>query len=75
LIKSTAAGVTKAKPVRFFLERYLPAYRAEWSAFISALTGGPPVPVTLADGVLALAMAEAATQSAKTGLPVLLADI
>jgi myo-inositol 2-dehydrogenase/D-chiro-inositol 1-dehydrogenase len=75
LIKSTAAGVTKAKPVLFFLERYLPAYRAEWSAFISALTGGPPVPVTLADGVLALAMAEAATQSAKTGLPVLLADI
>jgi myo-inositol 2-dehydrogenase/D-chiro-inositol 1-dehydrogenase len=51
------------------------AYKAEWSAFVAAITEGAALPVTLADGVLALAMAEAATKSAKTGQPVLLSDI
>lgn len=73
--KSTAGGVTSAKPVLFFLERYMPAYRAEWNAFVEAMQNGSPMPVTLADGVAALAMAEAATQSAKSGQPVRLADV
>lgn len=73
--KSTAGGVTSAKPVLFFLERYMPAYRAEWNAFVEAMQNGSPMPVTLADGVAALAMAEAATQSAKSGRPVRLADV
>jgi len=65
--KSTTAGVTGAKPTYFFLERYMPAYSAEWSAFVAAVTQGTPMPVTLDDGVLALAVAEAATRSARTG--------
>ena len=75
VVKSTTQGVTGAKPTYFFLERYMPAYAAEWSAFVTAVTGCAPVPVTLADGVAALAMAEAATRSAKTGNPVRLADV
>ncbi|WP_432635834.1 inositol 2-dehydrogenase [Albidovulum sp.] len=75
IIKSTAQGVTGAKPTYFFLERYMPAYAAEWGAFVAAVTSGAAVPVSLADGVAALAMAEAATRSARTGLPVRLADI
>lgn len=75
VVKSTTAGVTGAKPTYFFLERYMPAYAAEWNAFVEALTSGEALPVTLQDGIDALAMAEAATQSAKTGLPVKMADV
>ncbi len=75
VVKSGINGVTGAKPTYFFLERYMQAYKAEWSAFVAAITEGAALPVTLSDGVLALAMAEAATKSAKTGQPVLLADI
>ncbi|MBT8155609.1 inositol 2-dehydrogenase [Epibacterium ulvae] len=70
VVKSTEAGVVGARPTYFFLERYMAAFRAEWDAFANALSGGAALPVTLADGVTALAMAEAATQSAQTGLPV-----
>ncbi|MBL9051214.1 MAG: inositol 2-dehydrogenase [Tabrizicola sp.] len=75
VVKSTKAGVTGAKPMHFFLERYMTAYRTEWAAFVAAVTEGADLPVTLADGVAALAMAEAATRSAKTGAPVALAGL
>ncbi|WP_424930722.1 inositol 2-dehydrogenase [Amaricoccus tamworthensis] len=75
MVKSTAAGVVSAKPVLFFLERYMPAYAAEWNAFVDALNSDGALPVTLDDGVAALAMAEAATQSAKSGQPVKLSDV
>ncbi|PKP75397.1 MAG: inositol 2-dehydrogenase [Alphaproteobacteria bacterium HGW-Alphaproteobacteria-6] len=67
VVKSTVAGVTGAKPTYFFLERYMPAYAAEWHAFVQAVTAGAALPVTLQDGINALALAEAATQSARTG--------
>ncbi|OWY17486.1 inositol 2-dehydrogenase [Thioclava sp. JM3] len=73
--KSTVAGVSSAKPTYFFLERYMPAYAAEWDVFVTALAEGRPMPVTLEDGVAALAMAEAATKSAKTGKAVDLATL
>lgn len=72
ITKLTTAGATSAKPEFFFLERYMRAYEAEWSAFIAALENGAALPVTLKDGVNALAVAEAATQSHKTGKPVTL---
>jgi myo-inositol 2-dehydrogenase/D-chiro-inositol 1-dehydrogenase len=72
--KSTTAGVVGAKPTYFFLERYMPAYAAEWAAFVEAVTEGKPAPVSLEEGVAALAVAEAATQSAKTGRTVDLAE-
>lgn len=75
VVKSTSAGVTGAKPTYFFLERYMPSYAAEWAAFVEAVNGGRPVAVTLNDGVLALAMAEAATLSAQSGKPVRLAEV
>jgi myo-inositol 2-dehydrogenase/D-chiro-inositol 1-dehydrogenase len=54
----------------------LNAFAAEWAAFVSAVNGGKAFPVTLDDGVRALAMAEAATQSSKTGgAPVALASV
>jgi myo-inositol 2-dehydrogenase/D-chiro-inositol 1-dehydrogenase len=75
VVKSTAAGVTGAKPTYFFLERYMAAYRAEWAAFVTALNDRTAMPVTLDDGVDALRMAEAATLSAKSGAPVRLDTI
>lgn len=75
LVKSTTAGVTGAKPTYFFLERYMPAYAAEWAAFVDAVNGGTALPVTLEDGVSALAMAEAATRSVKEGRPIKLSEV
>ncbi|KUF08707.1 inositol 2-dehydrogenase [Pseudoponticoccus marisrubri] len=72
VVKSTTAGVASAKPTYFFLERYMPAYAAEWEAFVAALLDGSELPVTLEDGIAALAMAEAATQSAQSGAAVAL---
>jgi myo-inositol 2-dehydrogenase/D-chiro-inositol 1-dehydrogenase len=73
--KATAAGVLSAKPEFFFLERYMRAYSAEWEAFVDAVTTGAALPVTLDDGVNALAIAEAATRSVKTGSRVDLASV
>ncbi|WP_299690379.1 inositol 2-dehydrogenase [uncultured Tateyamaria sp.] len=75
VVKSTAQGVTGAKPTYFFLERYMPAYEAEWSAFVEAVETGTPMPVSLHDGVQALVMAEAATRSVKDKKPVKLVDV
>jgi myo-inositol 2-dehydrogenase/D-chiro-inositol 1-dehydrogenase len=75
LVKSTTSGVSSAKPTYFFLERYMPSYAAEWNAFVEAVNSGSALPVTLDDGVLALAMAEAATRSAKEGRPVNLNEV
>jgi len=75
VVRSTAAGVRSAKPTYFFLERYMPSYAAEWAAFVEALTSGSALPVTLDDGITALAMAEAATRSAKSGQRVRVDDV
>ena len=75
VVKSTDKGVTGAKPTYFFLERYMAAYTAEWASFVDAVTNGTAMPVTLLDGIDALAMAEAATRSAQSGVPVKLAEI
>jgi len=53
----------------------MPDHTAEWAALVHAVNAGTAPPVTLDDGVVALAMAEAATQSAGTGLPVVLASL
>ena len=65
--KASAANVTSAKPRYFFLERYAASYANAWSAFVTAALEGAAVPVTIQDGVNALAIAEAATQAAKSG--------
>ena len=65
--KITSAGAISAKPEHFFLERYMRAYQREWADFVDAVTKGSAMPVPLSDGVRALAVAEAATRSAKSG--------
>ena len=75
VVKSTGQGVISAKPTYFFIERYMPAYKAEWAAFAAAVQEGDDMPVSLQDGVQALAMAEAAQRSFDSCKPVRLADV
>ena len=75
VVKSTTDGVVGAKPTYFFLERYMPAFEAEWSAFVDAVLDGTELPLTIEDGVAALAIAEAATRSSQTGQPVRFSDV
>lgn len=53
--------------LNFFLERYQQAYKAELDAFIAALAGNSPMPITVQDGLKALQLAESALESARTG--------
>ena len=53
----------------FFLDRYAEAYRLEMEHFADMLDGAPAA-VGYADGVAALALAEAAAASMATGRPV-----
>jgi myo-inositol 2-dehydrogenase/D-chiro-inositol 1-dehydrogenase len=65
---STAAGAdTTPRWLDFFLERYAGAYARELDAFVTAVEQGTGFSPTLADGVAALALAEAAAQSVLTG--------
>jgi myo-inositol 2-dehydrogenase / D-chiro-inositol 1-dehydrogenase len=65
-----ADGFRTDPALPFFLERYAAAYRAELDAFVSAVTSGKaPVPGG-EDGLKALLLADAATESARTHRPV-----
>ena len=65
----TEAGAAQDAFQNFFLDRYAEAYRLEMAHFAEVLAGGAPK-VGYADGVAALALADAAAQSARTGRPV-----
>jgi myo-inositol 2-dehydrogenase/D-chiro-inositol 1-dehydrogenase len=63
-------GFTYDPVQNFFLERYANAYRLEIAAFIAAInTGKKPAP-SGEDGLKAQRLADAATESAKSGQPV-----
>ena len=53
----------------FFLDRYAAAYRLELAHFVEVLAGRAAPAVTFNDGVAALALAEAAGASARSGQP------
>ncbi len=64
---ANAGGFVSDPVLPFFLERYAAAYRAELDAFIAAVThGAAPLP-NGDDGLRALLLADAATESARTG--------
>jgi myo-inositol 2-dehydrogenase/D-chiro-inositol 1-dehydrogenase len=53
--------------VPYFPERFAQAYAAELQAFVEAVRGGTPVTPTGHDGLMALRIALAATESARNG--------
>jgi myo-inositol 2-dehydrogenase/D-chiro-inositol 1-dehydrogenase len=68
-----ADGFTTEPALPFFLERYAEAYRLELQAFIACVTSGSPANPGGQDGLRALELADAATESARTGQSVRLA--
>jgi len=66
----TEAGSQADRFQNFFLDRYARAYRAEMAHFADILDGKAQPEIGYADGVAALALAEAAAESVNTGKPV-----
>jgi myo-inositol 2-dehydrogenase / D-chiro-inositol 1-dehydrogenase len=65
---ATATQTEAAGPIlNFFLERYLPAFQAEFGEFVQAIKEDRTPAVGFADGRAALVLAEAASESVATG--------
>lgn len=62
-----AVDVAREKPPYFFLERYADAYRAEFDHYLSVVKGDAEPSITVHDGRQALALADAALASSKSG--------
>ena len=67
---ATAEGFQEDPILHFFTERYGQAYSSEVLTFIDAVTNGKPVSPSGHDGLQAQKLADAATESWKTGKPV-----
>ncbi len=64
---ASAGGYRTDPALPFFLERYAEAYRLELAAFIGAVLDGAAISPTGEDGLKAQLLADAATQSARSG--------
>ena len=64
---ATASGFVSDPVLPFFLERYAAAYRAELDAFIAGVAAGLAPKPDGDDGLKALLLADAATESASSG--------
>ena len=70
VVQWNAAGIHADTPEAFFLQRYAAAYRLEIEHFFDCLQSGAAFKTTVADGVAAQKLADAATLSANSGQPV-----
>ena len=65
---ANATQTDAAGPIlNFFLERYMPAFKAEFDEFVQAIKADRAPAVGFADGRAALVLAEAANESVATG--------
>jgi myo-inositol 2-dehydrogenase/D-chiro-inositol 1-dehydrogenase len=67
LERADGAGFTQDVIQNFFIDRYVSAYAAEVNSFIDAMANGTTPTPSGKDGLAAQKLAEAATQSLKTG--------
>jgi len=67
---ATDSGFTRPPAQHFFLERYEAAYLAEMRTFVEMVANGTPASPGIGDGLQAQILADAATQSRETGMPV-----
>jgi myo-inositol 2-dehydrogenase/D-chiro-inositol 1-dehydrogenase len=72
VLQSDARGVHADKPEHFFLQRYRDAYRLELAHFFETLQSGGVFRTTIADGVAAQRLADAAATSLESGQAVTL---
>jgi myo-inositol 2-dehydrogenase/D-chiro-inositol 1-dehydrogenase len=74
-VYSNGEGVQSAKPLYFFLERYIDSFSAEMKDFIQSIQQDTQPPVTGIDGRIPVMMAMAAARSYKEHRPVQLSEI
>lgn len=76
-IRATEPGVTfpSGPPHRFFMDRFSPAFRAEFEAFLEVVAGDRLAPCTVADGLEADWIAEACARSLKEHRPVRIDEV
>ncbi len=74
-VYASAEGVISAKPLYFFLERYMQSFIDEMQTFIDCVQKGCPPSVSGVDGRIPVMMAMAATRSLKEHRPVRLDEI
>jgi len=67
VVQADAAGISTDAPEHFFVQRYREAYRIELAHFFDCLQTGAPFRTTLADGVAAQRLADAASESLASG--------
>ncbi|SFL65560.1 myo-inositol 2-dehydrogenase / D-chiro-inositol 1-dehydrogenase [Paenibacillus sp. 1_12] len=72
---STVDGITRDKPLHFFLERYNAAYVEETQMFIDCIVNDKPLPVEGNDGLQAERIALAAKLSSQLGRPVKVSEV
>ena len=72
---ASSLGYTRPPLHDFFMTRYTEAYAAEIAAFIAAVQAGKPAHPSGEDGLLALALAEAALKSVKEGRTVKVSEV
>ena len=75
VLLATRDGYTRPPLLNFFMDRYMAAYASEIAVFVEALENGATVPTTGHDGLMALAMADAAVLSVSEGRAVALSEI
>jgi myo-inositol 2-dehydrogenase / D-chiro-inositol 1-dehydrogenase len=68
-------GVHTAKPLYFFLERYMNSFIQEMQDFVAAIREDKATPVTGADGRAPVVIAMAATKSLKEHRPVKISEV
>jgi myo-inositol 2-dehydrogenase/D-chiro-inositol 1-dehydrogenase len=69
------SGFPSGVPHHFFMDRFTDAFRAELSAFVKVVEGGPIQGATVADAVEVAWIAEAATESLRRGTPVTIESV
>lgn len=75
IVLSDKDGFHSAPLLNFFMTRYIAAYANEIEAFIAAVNSGAPTPTTGHDGLMALALAEAALKSVAEGRAVKVSEV
>ncbi|MFV0460981.1 MAG: Gfo/Idh/MocA family oxidoreductase [Actinomycetales bacterium] len=76
-IRATQPGVDfpSGTPHRFFMDRFQPAFRAEFETFLQVARGEIASPCTIADGLKADWIAEACTRSLREHRPVRIEEV
>lgn len=70
-----STGYLRPPLLNFFMSRYVNAYANEIAAFVGAVANGSPTPTTGHDGMMALALADAALKSVAEGSVIKVSDV